>query len=212
VSSNSLVVFSKSADLGQVKTRMRQLLRDEECLTLHLALLNDTLQKTKGMHRVLYLSGSGHLPFKVDLPIRKQKGDDLGSRMFNAFQTELAQHSKVVMIGTDSPTVPSKTIGVAFDVLSHNDAVFGPAEDGGYYLIGLSKLIPEIFTGITWGGPTVLNQTLDKIGSHPYTLLETSFDIDTPADLQRLENLLPQMPSLANLNDWLRNRKLKVES
>jgi rSAM/selenodomain-associated transferase 1 len=207
VSSNRLVVFSKSADVGAVKTRMRPALKDDECAKLHLALLKDTLAKTKGMDRVLYLSGSGYLPMDPGLPVRKQVGTDLGSRMFHAFQAELAHASKVAIIGADSPTLPAEWIDAAFRRLDQFEAVFGPAEDGGYYLIGLSKLIPEIFESIAWGGPDVLRETLTKIGHHRVTLLQTCFDVDTPADLDRLEQVLPDFPNLINLAEWFRNRR-----
>lgn len=181
---------------------MRPFLNDDECLTLHVALLKDTIEKTRGLNRILYLSGSGSLPIEVELPIRQQVGNDLGARMLNAFKNELAENAKVVIIGTDSPTLSIETIKLSFDKLSHNDAVFGPAEDGGYYLIGMSKLIPEIFEGIQWGEQDVLQQTLQKIGSHRFALLETCFDIDTPKDLDRLKKILPEFPELMNLTNW----------
>jgi len=92
-----------------------------------------------------------------------------------------------VIIGTDSPTLPASVFSDAFRLMEDRPLVLGPAEDGGYYLIGLSKVIPEIFTGIDWGTGWVLQQTLRAAGSNKVALLPQTYDIDTPEDLQRLK-------------------------
>lgn len=207
MSSNKVVIFSKSADRGLVKTRLQQILTEEECLSLHVALLRDTLEKLKVFSPILYLAGSGYLPWSVDVPICPQTGSDLGERLFQAFGKELGLDSKVVVVGIDSPTFPVELVSRSFALLDGCDAVFGPSEDGGYYLIGLRTVIPEIFQNISWGKSTVLKETLEQIGSHSYALLETSFDIDTPHDLARLERALPDKPSLVHLYAWMQARR-----
>jgi rSAM/selenodomain-associated transferase 1 len=207
VSSNRVVIFSKSADPDTVKTRMRPLLTSEQCLTLHLALLKDTIDKVRDLPSILYLSGSGFLPFETELKMKMQTGADLGEKMLHAFAEELGQFSKVVIIGIDSPTMPVEEILRAFDALENHEIALGPSEDGGYYLVGLSKLIPEIFQGIHWGTSEVLTQTLQKLSGRPHLLLDPFFDIDFPRDLMRLRNELEQQNglSLRNIRSWMEN-------
>jgi rSAM/selenodomain-associated transferase 1 len=205
VSSNRIVIFSKSADPDSVKTRMRPTLTSEQCLTLHLALLKDTIDKVRDMSSVLYLSGSGFLPFESGMQVRMQTGNDLGERMLYAFAEELERFSKVIIIGIDSPTLPPEEIVRAFDVLENHEVVLGPSDDGGYYLVGLNKLIHEMFQEIRWGTSEVLFQTLQKIKGHRHLLLNTYFDVDWPQDLTRLRAELEQEDgmSLENVRSWV---------
>lgn len=188
-----------------MKTRLLEILTEDQCLLLHIALLKDTIEKVRSYHPLLYLSGSGYLPFDPQLPVFTQNGSDLGERLADAFQKELSTNSKVLAIGTDSPTFPREQISKAIATLDLNDAVFGPSEDGGYYLIGLRTFVPEIFKNIGWGSSTVLKETLEKIGQHPYTLLEAYFDVDTPQDLIRLERELMATWDSPNLREFFRS-------
>ena len=160
--------------------------------------------KVQQYYPVLYLSGSGFLPFHPQIPVLMQKGSDLGERLFHAFDRELKNHPKVIVIGTDSPTFPEEQIEKAFQCLENHDAVIGPSEDGGYYLIGLRTLIPEIFVNIEWGSTTVLESTVSKIGGHSYQLLEPFFDVDTPADVARLREEFSTSSPLRCLREWMR--------
>ena len=204
MSSERIVIFSKSADAGKVKTRMFPVLNVERCLDLHLALLQDTLTKVRQFSAVLYLAGSGHLPFVPDVQLWNQHGHDLGERMMNAFQKELGNFSRVIIIGIDSPTFPVDTITRAFTALESRDVVLGPSEDGGYYLIGLRKMIPELFFEIPWGTENVLPRTLEKLQHVSHVLLESCFDVDYPADLLRLKNELKVniAPHTQHLRKW----------
>ncbi len=192
VSSDRVVVFSKSADAQKVKTRMRPLLTPNECLSLHLSLLQDTLTKVRDFSTVLYLSGSSDLPFDPGIPIRFQSGMDLGARMKNAFQAEFQRHSKIVIIGTDSPTFPVEQLSRAFAALDQKEVVLGPCDDGGYYLVGLHRLIPEMFSEVPWGTRDVLKKTLEKISPHSSLLLDSYFDVDLPEDLMKLKKIVTQ--------------------
>ena len=199
-----VVVFSKSADEGTVKTRMRPELDDEKCLSLHVALLKDTLTKIRQFSSVLYLSGSGHLPFEPGLPLRSQNGADLGERMSNAFLSEFRNHSRVIIIGTDSPTFSANQISNGFSALDDHDVVLGPSEDGGYYLIGLRKHVPEMFSEIPWGSSDVFKITMERISQYNVHLLEKCFDVDVPSDLITLKNALEREDgiSLNHLREW----------
>lgn len=206
-SKDAILIFSKSAEFGNVKTRMRPFLTDEQCLSLHLALLRDTIAKAglQDANLFLYLAGTASLPFDPGIPVRMQKGRDLGERMQTAFFEILKTHSRVVITGTDSPAFPPDLFQQALDALEKNDLVLGPAEDGGYYLIGLRKLIPEIFSGIEWGSSAVLEQTLAKLGNHKLLLLEKQYDVDEPEDLILLQRDVASgdAPYLHHTREWL---------
>ena len=118
-----------------------------------------------------------------------QQGEDLGQRMQNCLTEHLALgFRRVVIIGADSPTLPLEILTSAFAALRDRDIVLGPSLDGGYYLMGARTVAPEMFRGITWGGPTVLRDTLRilKILGMAPVLLPQWYDVDTVEDLRRL--------------------------
>ncbi len=195
----SLVIFSRFPRLGRVKTRLEPALGKRGCLELHRALLLDTVEGTRFLCRrhYLYLSGSTaperarfaeawRLP--ADLIIRAQTGADLGERLSEACRQVAAESKEkpVVFLGADSPTVPRKYIRQALEQLARRPVVLGPAEDGGYYLIGLSHPRPELFSNLDWGTGKVLAQTLQRLRPEQYTLLPSWFDVDDGGDLARL--------------------------
>ncbi|YCM43581.1 TIGR04283 family arsenosugar biosynthesis glycosyltransferase [Verrucomicrobiaceae bacterium 227] len=122
-----------------------------------------------------------------------QQDGDLGQRMQAAVNRAFDKGAgRVVVIGTDCPSLNELTLAEAFDSLAKNDAVFGPAADGGYYLIGLSRQCSHVFNEIEWGGPLVLKQSLaaaQGVGLKT-TLLETLSDVDFPDDLPAAESNL----------------------
>jgi rSAM/selenodomain-associated transferase 1 len=130
-------------------------------------------------------------PFKVPdvWTIRTQRGNDLGERLENAFRAAFEEGvNRIVVVGSDSPTVPLECIEEAFDELTRHDVVIGPALDGGYYLLGSSRFVPELFRDISWGGPKVLQETdeaLIRTGRSVLHLIPW-YDIDTDEDLVRL--------------------------
>ena len=197
----SLVIFSRFPRLGRVKTRLEPALGKRGCLELHRALLLDTVEGTRFLCRrhYLYLSDSTarerarlaeawRLP--SDLIVRGQAGADLGERLWEACRQVAAEtrEKPVVFLGADSPTVPRKYIRQALAQLARRPVVLGPAEDGGYYLIGLSHPRPELFSNLDWGTGKVLDQTLRRLRPEQYTLLPTWFDVDDGGDLTRLRS------------------------
>ena len=121
-----------------------------------------------------------------------QHGADLGERMSDAFTRSFAEgFSSVILIGSDLPDLPRRIIEEAFAALEdQNDAVIGPAADGGYYLIGLKKqaFTPDIFRGLDWSTSSVLAQTTNilQASGHRLCFVDEWFDVDTGADLMRL--------------------------
>ena len=115
-----------------------------------------------------------------------QEGNYLGERMANAFSKAFSLGAeKAVIIGTDCIDISNDLISETFATLDITDVILGPAEDGGYYLLGLKKLIPEIFNNIDWSTDRVLNQTLKTLREKGlrFQLLQTLKDIDTANDL-----------------------------
>ena len=119
-----------------------------------------------------------------------QPEGDLGRRLLAAFEAALADGARTpVLIGSDSPTLPSNLLRAGQRLLANHDVVVGPAEDGGYYLVGMNRLQPAIFEGIDWGESVVLEQTLARAASAGLRVatLPYWYDIDTADDLARLE-------------------------
>lgn len=197
------MIFAKAPIPGQVKTRLCPPLTPDEAATLHGSFVLDMLERTKLATTTLklpcdrYLAcapSSTHVFFKImeerhGVTVIDQVGDDLGARMNQVCESMFARgYSRVVMIGTDVPTVPLNHFGQAQDQLEHHDLVLGPALDGGYYLIGLKRKSPELFMGIPWSTSQVLKLTQDKAATIGLktALLEPWRDVDTLSDLQAL--------------------------
>jgi len=202
-----LVVFARAPSPGRVKTRLTPPLTPAQALVLHQALVEDTLERLgrwtrAGLERWLYLSEApSGLQLDVSPAWRStvQTGDDLGERMKRAFRQAYEDGlDRVVILGSDSPTLPLDYVGQAFDALGTNDVVLGPADDGGYYLVGTSVLVPEMFRGISWGSSRVLDQTTDALSraGRSFRLLPFWYDVDTAEDLLHLEKELERLRSV----------------
>ena len=131
-----------------------------------------------------------HREFGVSL--HEQQRGDLGARMLNAFRALLAVHDEVVLIGTDCPVFrPDHLRKAATTLVDGSDAVFCPAEDGGYVLVGLTSAEPRLFSGMPWGTSGVMDETrarLRALGWH-WRELETLWDVDRPEDYERLRSM-----------------------
>jgi len=114
-----------------------------------------------------------------------QIGDDLGERMQHAFEFVFKLgHTKAIIIGSDCPTLDAKMLSQALDELDNNEVVIGPSEDGGYYLLGMKRLISRLFENMPWSQPHLFQQSI-KLLKHQqitYHLLSTLNDIDTEED------------------------------
>lgn len=198
----ALILFAKVPRPGYVKTRLQPDLSADEAGRLYRAFLLDTLQVTapiKGVTRVMGCDPNSEDPFFQELSeahglvLINQSGEDLGSRMQNAMgEVRQMGFSQTVIIGTDSPTLPTGYIEEAFSLLQRFPVVLGPSTDGGYYLIGFSGDPPPIFDGIAWGTQEVLTQTIEKINENRIKaeLLPFWYDVDTIQDLRFLERHL----------------------
>lgn len=199
---NALIVFAKQPLAGKVKTRLTTVLSPEEAAELYRCMLIDTLSKVKRLQTVdiyLFFEGDGDAAsyfatIAAGIETLPQRGNDLGERMMDAFQRTFERgYESVAIIGTDSPDLPVSFIEEAFLSLedTYLDAVFGPSEDGGYYLLALKRLHAELFKGIGWSSQAVLRESVamaEKIGMRT-TMLSFWHDVDTVADLHRADLL-----------------------
>ncbi len=199
----ALVIFAKAPIPGQVKTRLCPPLTPDEAATLHGSFVLDTLERTKLASTKLklpfdrYLAcspSSTHVFFKImeerhGVKVIDQVGDDLGARMNQAFDALFKKgYRQALIIGTDVPTLPLNYFKQAVALLDSHDLVLGPALDGGYYLIGLKRMAPELFATIPWSTDQVLKRTQENavtLGVKT-ALLEPWRDVDTLADLQAM--------------------------
>lgn len=191
--SQSLLVFAKAPHLGSVKTRIAQTLGEHVALNVYETLLRSLADIIHHKNWRSHLWSDTHWPLDHSFPYQfdsfsLQKGADLGQKMLFTFTSHFNQGaSRVIIIGADSPDISPEIIQVGFDSLKEKDVVLGPAEDGGYYLIGLSKSIPELFENIAWSTSEVFSSTIRKItaGGYSYALLPMLSDIDTATDWEK---------------------------
>ena len=202
--SAALIVFAKPPVPGRVKTRLTPPLSPEDAARLYGAFLQDALDQYQdlGVTLRLYLAldepppGTGIAIRRGDIfpqwtgNVFSQKGEGLGERMKQAFQeTFAAGRRRVILIGTDHPTLPSAYIkeGLAFLEAQHT-VVLGPTGDGGFYLIGMNESFPQIFEGMTYSHGAVFEQTTARVASCGASLqtLPEWYDVDTFDDLKRL--------------------------
>ncbi|MGA0402471.1 MAG: TIGR04282 family arsenosugar biosynthesis glycosyltransferase [Flavobacteriaceae bacterium] len=197
----ALAIFCKTPERGFVKTRLAASVGDQKALEIYLELLKITDQETKPFSSSRHLFLLSALEDSIEkmrstlqqqdlfidpkINFAVQQGEDLGLRMFAAFKNLFKNHRSVVLIGCDLPDLTSALISKAFDALQSNDLVIGPSCDGGYYLIGLKKEMPDLFKEISWSSEKVLKQTLERAErlSLKVQLLEKLRDIDTLDDL-----------------------------
>lgn len=204
-----LAIFAKAPVAGEVKTRLLPHLIPEQAAELHRAFVLDTLtrlQSLQGVQQFVACHPSSSEPFfkqiaqDYKIGLIDQVGNDLGERMSHAVKTLMTDnHQKVVLIGTDSPTLPLFYLESAFESLEHQPVVLGPSQDGGYYLIGLTRWIPELFEGVSWSTDRVFKLTLDKVrrlGLQCLVLPEW-FDVDDLSGLRALSDQLNPNPDLA---------------
>ena len=187
-----LLLLTKAPDPGQVKTRLIPLLGEAAAAELYAQLVHDCLTMCTALCPVdLWCSPStGHAFFQqchqqYQATLYTQASGDLGERMSQAIQTTLAQADYVVLIGADCPTLTAKDLITAFDALeAGTDVVIGPAEDGGYYLIGMREHHATIFVDVPWSTSDVFSLTKNRLREHHLRVheLPERKDLDTPDD------------------------------
>lgn len=192
-----LLVFAKAPRPGLAKTRLAPLLGEDGAAALHARLIEHTLETaTRARVGDLELHGApaddDFLRFCAEryrARLVAQSPGDLGERMRAALQQALTTCSYAILVGTDSPALTARHFQRAATVLEHgHDAVFAPAEDGGYALIGLARCDARLFQGIAWSTAQVMDETRTRLTALGWQWheLETLWDVDTPHDYERL--------------------------
>lgn len=216
-----LAVFARAPRPGLVKTRLAPLLKNR-CAAFYAAMLRDVLQNAEiaaqnsgAQMSVFYMpdeafdAGGYSLNHFWNGAKYPQSAGDIGVRMlhcFHALQKQSSTH--IVLIGSDSPDLPPEYLIQAFKLLEKNDLVFGPAQDGGFYLLGASRTLPdEIFQDVRWSCSQTLEQVLQnaQLLKWSVSLLPQWHDVDTPDDLHGLSTRLKSHPQNAlHSARWLR--------
>ena len=189
-----MVIFAKAPVPGRVKTRLAADLGATRATEIYRELGRRTVEALR--------SGPWVTTVHVDPPdadsiadvttwlgpdvrYEGQSSGDLGERMRSAIDDELGGADAVCVVGTDLPELEASTLRRAFDALDTHDVVIGPATDGGYYLIGMSRARPELFEGIPWSTARVLELTLQRAEAAglSVSVLEPRTDVDTVDDV-----------------------------
>jgi len=210
-----LGVFAKYWEPGRVKTRLAKSIGEAKAADVYLAFLKTLLfrfDSAANRSSVLAFSPDDRLEDFQRLSSETTGSDeawnftpqgdgDLGARLHRFFAEQLQRYEQVIVIGTDSPTLPSNLLDQANRLLESHDVVLGPSEDGGYYLVGARDGVPPIFSGIDWSTEQVWQQTVASLQHHraKFAVLPTWYDVDTIDDLQRLQAELSRSKSASGL-------------
>ena len=207
----ALVIVGKAPEPGRTKTRLSPPLTLEQGARLYAGFLLDTVALGVGLGwggvTLIYPPRPGAaeelsrlLPPELGARVRlqPQPGEGLGAALAGAFSSHLAEgFARVVLIGSDNPSLPPALVEEARAGLADHDLVIGPSEDGGYYLIGMARPHLGVFERITWSTHLVYGETLARARELGLSVLSLPawYDVDTVAELRRLRDDLARMPA-----------------
>ncbi len=193
-----VMVFARAPTPGEAKTRLIPALGRAGAAALQCRLVMHCLRAATdarlGPVELWCTPGTGD-PFflecerRLGASLHPQGDGDLGARMLRAFESVLMRTRRAILVGSDIPALSAQYLRDADQALRRgDDAAIGPAEDGGYALIGLSRCDPELFRDIPWGGPQVLAETRRRLTALSWhsSELPVLWDVDRPEDLERL--------------------------
>ena len=186
----ALIIFTRNPELGKCKTRLAKGIGNQNALDIYKYLLQHTANISQKVNADIYVFYSENINsddlWDNNFFIKKlQSGNDLGERMQNAFEEVFNyNHEKAIIIGSDLLDLNENIVEDAFKKLDNHDISIGPAEDGGYYLLGMKQSHSEVFKIKNWGTDTVYNQTLSKLNNKSVYVLKTLNDIDNVEDLK----------------------------
>jgi rSAM/selenodomain-associated transferase 1 len=222
---SAIVVMTKAPKPGEAKTRLCPPLTFEQAAELYSCFLRDRIRQAKtvpGAEVVVAfpesVTAEQRSRYSDGCEMIFQRGNDLGEREVScASRAFELGYRQVLIVGSDSPTLPTDYFGMALDALRDGtNIVIGPSEDGGYYLIGLSAPYPEVFAGIPWSTGDVARVTLERARRAGLTvgLLPQWYDVDTGAELIKLQKELkePAAASIApSTAEWMMNWSAGLE-
>ncbi|MCK5441855.1 MAG: TIGR04282 family arsenosugar biosynthesis glycosyltransferase [Maribacter sp.] len=201
-SENLLLIFTRNPVLGKCKTRLAATIGDRTALNIYKFLIVHTQELTKNVsaHKRVYYSEEIWNNDVWDNTIfdkRLQEGIDLGERMANAFLKGFEDGFKnIIIIGSDMYDLSKSDLDEAFLLLQKNDFVLGPAEDGGYYLLGMRNFKKTLFQNKDWGKENVFKNTMDDLKKDKVHLLKTKNDIDVYDDIKNVDAFKPYLKNL----------------
>ena len=178
VPGNLLIIFTRNPELGKGKRRLAATVGNQAALEIYRFLLAHTAKITENLavEKHVYYSesiGSDDVWNELIYTKKLQQGEDLGVRMANAFLEGFAAgFEKICIIGSDLYDMEQQDIENAFLALNHNDFVIGPAEDGGYYLLGMKTFTPSLFQDKEWGKRGVLDATLSNLENEDFSVID----------------------------------------
>ena len=196
-SKNLLLIFTRNPELGKGKRRLAATIGDQATLAIYEFLLNHTLTITKNLYaeKLVYYSEEiwdDDIWDNKTFGKKLQVGRDLGTRMANAFLEGFQNgFQKIIIIGSDMYDLTQIDLENAFKALEKNDFVIGPAEDGGYYLLGMKKYMPQLFKQKEWGAKTVLRDTLADLNNEKVAQLALRNDVDYYEDIKDINVFKP---------------------
>lgn len=197
---NALIIFTRNPELGKCKTRLAKTIGDEAALEIYKFLLQHTADVALKTNADKYVFYSEEITEKdiwsnADFYKKIQKGADLGERMQNAFSELFQQgYENVLIIGSDLFDLNETIVNEAFNYLKHHEFVIGPAEDGGYYLLGMQALETSVFQNKVWGTETVFKQTIANLSAKNVKLMQVLNDIDTFEDIVNIKEFKKYIP------------------
>lgn len=203
--SRAVMVFVKNPEPGKVKTRLAADMGDERALSVYMCMADITITRARTTDADMHIFFSSDIPSRwpfsggsgagIGAALHRQRGDDLGERMQNAFRDVFESgYERVVIVGSDCPELTKRHLGDAFTALDNHDVVIGPARDGGYYLLGMKSLHDELFVNKSWSTATVFHDTrrdARRLGL-AVAELEVLSDVDTFDDFLRVRHLLDE--------------------
>jgi rSAM/selenodomain-associated transferase 1 len=186
-----LIIFYRNPEMGKVKSRLAITVGEERALAIYLLMAAHarSISSLVAADRVVYYSAfiDTEDNWSNDFFMKRlQSGSDLGERMKQAFKESFeAGYDSICIIGTDCLEITAAIVQQAFDVLNGHDAVIGPAVDGGYYLLGMKRFIPQLFDHKQWSTETVCADTMNDFlqMNISFDLLPKLRDVDSEADL-----------------------------
>ena len=194
---NALIIFARKPEMGKVKTRLANTLGVEKTLQIYIKLLEHTRAVARNLpcDTFIFLTEPTGDDFWEGFNCEIQQGKNLGDKMEHAFETLFTKgYQHCIIIGSDCPGIEPSLVENAFLSFVDNDVVIGPAEDGGYYLLGMKKLIKPVFRDKEWSTSNVFSETIAAIQNlHlAFKILPVLNDVDEEKDvpLKWLENLV----------------------
>ena len=189
----TICIFAKPPMPGQAKTRLIPALGSQRAAEVARALLDDVIRASMLVNRAqVVISTTEMFQTEEAVPVWLQPQGDLGIRLEKTLQLALQSSDSAIALGADTPGLTALMLSQAADRLGREDAVLGPTDDGGYYMIGMRRCPNGLFQNIRWSTQETFRDTLHQFAQFNlgYSIVPKWFDLDTPDDLQRVRCLI----------------------